>query len=469
MLPPRARLGEFRMIAVISRHHQAGATDATGLGSIGAAAATAAALVSALAILAAGRPAVPQQVQPGGPSAHAAAAGATAVAPREDSSAPGLQPPWPDVPLVDQDGRAVHFYSDLVRGKRVAINFVFTTCTTICPPMGANFQQLQTLLGARAGADVRLLSVSIDPLTDTPERLKAWGARFHAGPGWTLLTGRKEEVDRLLKAMGLFTSDPGSHAPLLLLGDDAAGRWTRVDGLRTAGAAGATEAAPSTGPRQRQAEAQPQPVADNGGAASGAAATVATSSATAVRPAAARSAAARSAVAPTEESAARHYFTDVELIDQDGRPRRLYSDLLAGKTVVVDAFFTSCTGSCPVMSATLARIQAALGDRLGRDLHLLSLSVDPRTDTPARLKEDAARLGARPGWYFLTGNQQNVDFALHKLGQYTEQKEAHTNILIVGNERSGLWKKVFGLGKADDILAIVRGVLDDRGTPGSGG
>ena len=252
-------------------------------------------------------------------------------------------------------------------------------------------------------------------------------------------------MDRLLKAMGVFTSDPGSHAPLLLLGDDATGRWTRayglapparivqlLDGLATAGAAGATEAAPSRGPRPRPA-------------------------------------AARSPAAPSEESAAHHYFTDVELIDQDGRPQRLYSDLLAGKTVVVDAFFTSCTGSCPVMSATLAKIQAALGDRLGRDLHLLSLSVDPRTDTPARLKEYAARLGARPGWYFLTGNQQNVDFALHKLGQYTEQKEAHTNVLIVGNERSGLWKKVFGLGKAEDILAIVRGVLDDRGTPGSGG
>lgn len=432
------------MSGLISRHHEAGATDTAGaLGSVGAAAATAAALVSALAILAVGRPAVPQQVQPGGPSPHAAAAGATPVAPREESTAPRLQAPWPDVPLVDQDGRAVHFYSDLVRGKRVAINFVFTTCTTICPPMGANFQQLQTLLGPRAGADVRLLSVSIDPLTDTPERLKAWGAKFHAGPGWTLLTGRKEEVDRLLKAMGVFTSDPGSHAPLLLLGDDAAGRWTRAYGL-----------------------APPAKIVQllDGLATSGAAATGATTPAAAARPAAARSAA-----APSEESAAHHYFTDVELIDQDGRPRRLYSDLLAGKTVVVDAFFTSCTGSCPVMSATLARIQAVLGDRLGRDLHLLSLSVDPRTDTPARLKEYAARLGARPGWYFLTGNQQNVDFALHKLGQYTEQKEAHTNILIVGNERTGLWKKVFGLGKADDILAIVRGVLDDRGTPGSGG
>lgn len=419
-----------------------------------------AAMLSAFVIQTAGRPAATRQRELGDPPPRTAAAATPAGAPKE-GAATRLLPPWPDAPLVDQDGRPVHFYSDLVRGKRVAINFVFTTCTTICPPMGANFEQLQTLLGARAGADVRLLSLSIDPLTDTPERLKAWGAKFHAGPGWTLLTGRKEDVDRLLKAMGIFTSDPSSHAPILLLGDDATGRWTRafglappakivqlLDGLAVSGAAA------SGGARPRRAAAQPSPVANHGAVAAGATAAGATTPAAAAR---------------SEESAAHHYFTDVELIDQDGRPRRLYSDLLAGKTVVVDAFFTSCTGSCPAMAATLARLQAALGDRLGRDLNLLSLSVDPRTDTPARLKEYAARLGARPGWYFLTGNQENVDFALRKLGQYTEQKEAHTNILIVGNERTGLWKKVFGLGKADDVLAIVRGVLDDQGPPGSGG
>lgn len=352
---------------------------------------------------------------------------------RPAAAARTAAPPWPDVEVVDQDGRQIHFYSDLVRGKRVAINFVFTTCTTICPPMGANFEQLQALLGARAGADVRLLSISVDPLTDTPERIKAWGARFHAGPGWTLLTGRKEELDRLLKAMGVFTADPASHAPILLLGDDRSGRWTRAYGL-----------------------APPAKIVQLLDGLSAAAAPAATTAPTA--PAEQR-----------QESAAHHYFTDVELIDQDGRPQRLYSDLLAGKTVVVSSFFSSCTGSCPAVAATLARIQASLGDRLGRDVVLLSLSVDPQTDTPARLKEYATRLGARPGWYFLTGSKQNVDLALHKLGQYSERKEDHTNLLIVGNERTGLWKKVFGLAKPEEILAIVQGVLDDRAAPGTGG
>ena len=155
------------------------------------------------------------------------AAAQTAAKPAQETAAPSI----PDVELTDQDGRPVHVYSDLIRGRRVAMNFVFTTCTTICPPMGANFERLQKVLGARAGTDVRLISVSIDPQTDTPQRLKAWGAKFHAGPGWTLLTGRKEDVDRLLKALGVYTPDRADHSPLVLLGNEPANRWTRAYGL----------------------------------------------------------------------------------------------------------------------------------------------------------------------------------------------------------------------------------------------
>src|SRR5205085_5657262 len=110
----------------------------------------------------------------------------------------------PDVKLVDQDGRPVRFYTDLVKGQVVAMNFVFTSCGTICPPMGVNFAKLQKILGGRPdGKRVRLISVSIDPANDTPERLKAWATKFGAQPGWTLVTGDREEVNRLLKAMGV--------------------------------------------------------------------------------------------------------------------------------------------------------------------------------------------------------------------------------------------------------------------------
>jgi protein SCO1/2 len=138
----------------------------------------------------------------------------------------------PDVKLVDQDGRPVRFYTDLVKGQVVAMNFVFTSCGTICPPMGANFAKLQKLLGERRdGKRVRLISVSIDPGNDTPERLKAWAGKFGARPGWTLVTGDRDEVTRLLKALGVYNASPAAHTPVVLVGDDASHHWTRAYGL----------------------------------------------------------------------------------------------------------------------------------------------------------------------------------------------------------------------------------------------
>jgi protein SCO1/2 len=137
----------------------------------------------------------------------------------------------PDVELLDQDGRVVRFYTDLVKGRTVAVNFIFTTCTTICPPLGATFARLQRELGERAGRDVRLISISVDPATDTPERLKAWGAKFHAAAGWTLVTGRKPQVDELLRALGAASASPQDHTPTVLVGNDATGQWTRAYGL----------------------------------------------------------------------------------------------------------------------------------------------------------------------------------------------------------------------------------------------
>jgi cytochrome oxidase Cu insertion factor (SCO1/SenC/PrrC family) len=134
----------------------------------------------------------------------------------------------PDVPLIDQDGKPVRFYTDLVKGKVVAVNFVFTTCTTICPPMGANFARLEKLV---AGKDVHLISVSIDPAADTPARLKEWGGKFGAGPGWTLLTGNRDDVVRLLKALNVYTASVTDHSPLVLLGNEPGHRWTRAYGL----------------------------------------------------------------------------------------------------------------------------------------------------------------------------------------------------------------------------------------------
>jgi protein SCO1/2 len=142
----------------------------------------------------------------------------------------------PDVPVITQDGAQVRFYRDLVAGKTVAVNFIFTTCTTICPPLGVKFGNLQRLLGDRFGKDVFLISVSVDPVNDTPARLQAWGAKFGARPGWTLVTGRKQDIDELLRALSSSGARPEGHTPMVLIGNDAAGIWTRGHGFAPAGA-----------------------------------------------------------------------------------------------------------------------------------------------------------------------------------------------------------------------------------------
>ena len=140
----------------------------------------------------------------------------------------------PDVKLFDQDGRQVLFYSDLVKGRVVAINFIFTTCTTICPPLAATFSKLQSLMGDRVGKDLHLISISVDPVTDTPERLKAWGDKFGRKAGWTFVTGRKQEVDTLLRALSAYSARKEDHTPMVIIGDDANGVWTRAYGLAPA-------------------------------------------------------------------------------------------------------------------------------------------------------------------------------------------------------------------------------------------
>lgn len=162
-------------------------------------------------------------------------------------------------------------------------------------------------------------------------------------------------------------------------------------------------------------------------------------------------------------SSAEKYFTDVVLVNQNGEKMRLYSDLLHGKTVIISSFFATCKGSCLPITRNLEKVQEALGDRLGKDARIISISVDPAVDTPAELKAFGEKFHARPGWYFLTGSKENVQFVLKKLGQFVENKEDHYNILIIGNERTGLWKKAFGLAKSDELVKVVESVLNDKG------
>lgn len=137
----------------------------------------------------------------------------------------------PDVEVLDQNGNALHFYQDLIKDKTVAINFIFTNCTTICPPLAATFARVQKEMGDKVGKDVHFISISVDPLTDTPERLKAWGAKFKAGDGWTFVTGEKQQMDKLLNALGAAVSKREDHTPAMIIGNDSKDVWTRTYGL----------------------------------------------------------------------------------------------------------------------------------------------------------------------------------------------------------------------------------------------
>ena len=139
---------------------------------------------------------------------------------------------FPNVPLTDQDGRQVRFFDDLLQGKVVAINFVFTSCSASCSLETARLREVQGLLGDRLGRDVHFYSITIDPEHDTPQTLKDYASRFGVGPGWRFLTGRRGDIDLLRERLGLYdpnetvTAD-GNHSLHLVIGNQATGRWMK--------------------------------------------------------------------------------------------------------------------------------------------------------------------------------------------------------------------------------------------------
>jgi protein SCO1/2 len=164
------------------------------------------------------------------------------VLPATARAAPSASPPgradFPNALLLNQDGEPVHFYDDLVRGDHVvAISFVFAQCADICPSTIANLAKVQPLLGERLGRQVRLASISIDPARDTPAILKAYSARFGVRPGWQFLTGRRTDIERIRRGLGVFDRDPAKdrdktqHTGMLVYGNEARGRWSRVSAL----------------------------------------------------------------------------------------------------------------------------------------------------------------------------------------------------------------------------------------------
>jgi protein SCO1/2 len=139
----------------------------------------------------------------------------------------------PDLTMVDQNGERVSLKKLFDTDQPVMVNFIFTTCTAICPMMTSIFQQVQARLGDDA-KKVRMVSVSIDPEEDTPRALAKYAKQFDAGPQWVFLTGSLEDSIAVQKAFRAYRGDKSNHAPLTLLRDDKKSDWVRLDGFASA-------------------------------------------------------------------------------------------------------------------------------------------------------------------------------------------------------------------------------------------
>jgi protein SCO1/2 len=144
----------------------------------------------------------------------------------------------PDVELTDQDGHRVHIVADVLGRRMALVSFIYTSCTTTCPLVGATVAALAEDL-KKDGADLAIVSVSIDPDYDTPARLLAWRQRYGDLPQWTLLTGPKREINQLLRAFGAYSPSLEDHQDILMLGPNPAGRWTRMNALAASDAVAA--------------------------------------------------------------------------------------------------------------------------------------------------------------------------------------------------------------------------------------
>jgi protein SCO1/2 len=175
----------------------------------------AAALVTVLALLATGGPRLPLAQMVGLRSATDAARGPASR--------------FPNVRLRTGDNREVRFYDDLVKGKLVLINFMFTTCTSLCPRGSANLARVQRLLGNRVGHDVFLVSISVDPDRDTPAVLAKYATRYGAGPGWVFATGTADDVTAIRQRLGDYDAeDQSPHTGMITYGNDKTGSWARM-------------------------------------------------------------------------------------------------------------------------------------------------------------------------------------------------------------------------------------------------
>lgn len=148
-------------------------------------------------------------------------------------------------------------------------------------------------------------------------------------------------------------------------------------------------------------------------------------------------------------------LSDTALVDQDGRRLRLAQDAIGDKLAVVTFVYTDCVDTCPMVSHTFWEVQERLGVLMERRVRLISMTIDPVHDTPARLKAYSAQHGAGPGWLWLTGDQRSMAAALEGFGVHHASPENHPSLVLVGDANSGRWTPIYDIDDARQVVAAV--------------
>jgi protein SCO1/2 len=144
---------------------------------------------------------------------------------------------FPNTQVTTHEGKNLRFYDDVVRGRTVLYNMMYSVCTGICPGNTANLLQVQEALGSRLGKDIFMVSMTLQPELDTPEALRDYVKRYSIKPGWTFLTGRPQEMEAIRRKLGFFNPDPGidsdltNHTGMVRIGNEKLDRWTMMPAL----------------------------------------------------------------------------------------------------------------------------------------------------------------------------------------------------------------------------------------------
>ena len=162
------------------------------------------------------------------------------------------------------------------------------------------------------------------------------------------------------------------------------------------------------------------------------------------------------------EEKARKFFTDLEVVDQNGKKLRFYSDVLKGRVVLINFIFTNCPDACPMVTHKLMQVRNMLVPAIKDDVWFISVSVDPERDTPEAMKEFATKQGVDESrWLFLTGSKENLTYIVKQLGQYTQEVEAHSTLMLAGNDRTRHWTRVMPMVPPDGVAQQLRALAEE--------